>query len=394
MSSDRNTKTQENPSTSTTGDSNPSVLFSLADDEDAQLAQFDRYLETDGDAIPVSTMASLTGNADASTTVTSNSVSAPLELLTKAYPSYDQGAISAVLESCNNDIDATRRILNDSSQPIDSTQAAATPASSTAGATRSGEPDNSQSDAALAEYLQNREQLHAARRRAMRFGRPARLSNAAMQRLLSSLREIVVPALRAHFEELVLPDTRDESSALVYELHNVQVAALSLPTENVSVRAAADSCRVLVNVVSANLELEVGRWSYENLGFVPVKDTGSARASVHGLNIDIRLEPRESTHGPAVVAIIQCDVTVDGVVRFKIQGAAADWAYNAIAVLFKPWLVAYVKETVSDAVVRALSVHLRQLEIAAAADPSIVDLNSTVSAQPPHAPQHSVSATE
>lgn len=340
--------------------SNTSLGVTLKDDEEAQLADFERYMQADSDTVPtVSTVPSITP---------STTMQAQLDELTKAYPNYDRGALTAVLEACNGDISASRRMLDDALDSNTRTQQTFTQEAEQAEHASQTPAENTESDSMLAAHLQSQENLRASRRsqgtQPSRRREAIQLTPAVMQRVVSSLREIVVPALRAHFEELVLPDTRDESSGFVYELQRVQIAALSLPNDNVAVRPAVDGTGVLVNVVGANLELEVGRWSYEGRGLMPVQDSGRARASVHGLNVALRLKP-VWRHGETRLNIAECEVTVDGIVRFKTQGAAADWAYNAIAVLFKPWVVSYVKEAVSDAVVRVLAVHLRQLELAA-----------------------------
>ena len=189
-----------------------------------------------------------------------------------------------------------------------------------------------------------------------------------MDSVILTLREIVVPSLRAHFAELVLPDYRDDSASLVYSLSRLQVTALTLPSDNVAITPAANMQAIHVNVLNSHLELEVGHWSYENRGFVPVKDAGRASVSVHGLNIAMRLEPRWTHAGDTQIVIMECNVTVDGVVRLRTQGAAADWAYNAIAVVLKPIIVSYLKETVADAVTQALAVHLRQWTFASSLD--------------------------
>lgn len=377
--------------------SSTNVGFSLADDEDAQLGPSDRFTQSENEAIPTTSFACLS--------LDDNDPPGPLskdvDTLSSAYPSVDPGAISAVLIASDNDVATARRILDASAPMSSQMHLASLPKDSNTNPSENGGNDShTDSDATLAEFLQRQEQARAALIRSKRIGRTVRLERPEMERLVSSLREIVIPALRAHFEELVLPDTRDETGLLVYELQNVQVAALALPAENVTVCPGADSRHVLVNVVGSNLELEVGRWSYENSSFTRIKDAGRARASIHGLNVSIRLEPRMSDSQAISIDIAQCETTVDGIFRFKTQGAGADWAYNAIAVVFKPWVVSYVKETVSDAVVRALSVHLRQLEIASSFDqPSAAvvtdaEVTSSPSIQSTQNQNSPVSATE
>lgn len=352
------------------------LTVSLQDDEEAQLAHFDLFLQEDTN-LPSSNFAqtSDTSPRESSSFVTpvSNPTAIHVETLANEYPAYDRDSIAAVLSSCDGDLDAARHMLNEStpsstgsrrqaSRQLSNTRSPALNASRSA----NNQDADTSSDATLAMFLQRQEASVMSRRRRIDVVVP--LHDEAMTRFISSLREIVVPALKAHFAELVLPDSRETSGSFKYELRSLQVAALSLPADNVSVRPAADNRSVLVSVVDAHLELEVGHWSYETQTLVPISDSGRARATVHGLSVAIRLVPRRAHSGGTRIRIEQCDVTVDGVVRFKVQGAAADWAYNTIAMLFKPWVVSYVKDAVADAVEHALSVHLRQLEIASRLD--------------------------
>lgn len=253
------------------------------------------------------------------------------------YPHCDRDVLRSVLSSVQGDERAAVGLLRDSQAP-------------TAG------------DAELADRLQRREQRRADMGDVThtRNETVVPVNKGVMEQMVATLREIVVPALRAHFEELVLPDTRDESGGVEYELSEFQVSGLSLPPHNIVVKAAPDARSIRVNVVNIFLELEVGRWRYEGKGFVPLKDAGTARVTVHGMSVALTLEPRWSHAGGTKVVISDCTVTIDGVVRLKTQGAAADWAYNAIAVVLKPLVVSYVKEAVAVTVTKALAVHLSQ----------------------------------
>lgn len=364
-----------------------SMRPSLRPEEAAQLADFDRYMQQ-----TMSDLSPQTSSGHSSSTTTASPINnfsrtrsepsspaATLSALIRQYPMYDRDTIAAVLSACKGDRAAAIAMLNQSSRSTASSMFSSL-------VSRVTNSNFSRSDAELAARLQ---QLENARVRPRRLNIPVRLDAPVLRQLVASLREIVVPALRAHFEELIFPDTRDDTGSLVYELRSLQVAALTLPSENVSVRSAVDCTTVLVNVVNANLVLEVGHWSYEGRGFVPLRDSGRATVSVNGLNIALRLEARRMNSGNIRIVIPQSDVTIDGVVRFKTHGAAADWAYNAMAIVFKPWVVSYIKEAVSGAVVRALAVHLRQWELA-------TQLNASTSNAPPtqQASQPPVTASE
>lgn len=304
---------------SSTTNNNVTTPFSLDDDEDVELANFYMHVEPKDDA----------------TAADDNQEEAIAELH-KLFPTHDKETLSAVLVACNQNVSSARRTLQLSA-----------PQQTTAGTT----------DEALAEHLQQQEQqLEIDRLNIRRNKSNQKLCDVKMKHLISTLDEIVVPALKAHFEELKLPNytNNNETTGLLYELKNVQVSALTLAPHNVSIKPSIDNHQIFINILSANLELEIGHWKYQNrlLG-----DQGKARCSVHGLNINITVIPYSN-----IIHIGECDVSIDGVVKFKSRGAAADWAYNAFAVVCKPWLVAYVKDAVKNTVCKALNVLLTQIE--------------------------------
>lgn len=350
--------------------------FSVHDDDEAELANFDMYLNTH-DHTPSNQP---TGLPPPSST--------NLQLLQNSFPSHDVEALSAVLVACDDDMKSARRLLQHSN-----TKATPPPPSK--------DDTNTSSDLAIARYLQRQESILAKQRnREARADVPparAGVPPHVIQTTVNTLKEIVVPALRAHFSELVLPDTvQVESSvqgqdqgqtsaatAIEYELRNVQVAALTIPQENVSVRAAVDRRAIFLHVLVANVDLEVGSWRYRTR---VASDAGRARASLHSLHIDMTLT---ATGSSWQFDVESCEVSVDGPVRFKTLGAAADWAYNALAVVFKPLLVSYVKQSVADAVRKAFRGVLTQIQQEPAASSSEAD-RALSSAQP----SASVSASE
>lgn len=343
-------------------------------DESELLADFDRYMRAESDASPRAEAGRSSPAPGAPTPLDAAPPADPpadppvdppaLARLAARYAAFDRTALREVLASVGGDEAAAAALLE-----------GAAPATA--------------ADAALAAQLQRREARRAAPRH-RRNDAPVPLDRPVLQQVVSTLREIVVPALRAHFEELVIPNMRDNSGTVEYALEDFHVSALALPEHNITVKAAPDAQSIRVHVVNIFLELEVGRWSYEGKGLLPVKDAGTARVSVHGMSVEIRLEPRWAYSGGTRVVITACDVTVDGVVRFKTQGAAADWAYNAIAVVLKPLVVSYIKEAVADTVTAALAVHLREWAFSRTLD----DQNSRPAAAATNASQPPVTAAE
>lgn len=315
-------------------------------DGEALLADFDRFVLTDDSA-------SQPSNTSSRHVV--NHLADPLESLKTRYPTCDTDVLKGVLASCDNNEQAALQFLGDA-------------------------PETTVGDADLARRLQRRESRATLRHR--RNDAVVPVSTDIMEQMVSTLREIVVPALRAHFEELVLPDTCETSGNVIYALRDFQVSALCLPSENIAVKLSADGASVRINIVNVALELEVGTWSYESKGFVPVKDSGAACVTVHGLCVSIKLQPKWSYAGDTKMVIAGCDVTIDGVVRLKTRGAAANWAYNAMAVVLKPLVVSYIKEVVADNITKELASHLGQWSLTRSLD------QDTVSAPPPASSNH------
>lgn len=328
----------------------------LGSDEAALLADFDRYIQSD---VPLE-VAFPSHSSSQTTPPTSNPTSNALPPLPKPpsnaitalksrFSKTDYDSLSVALTACNGDVETATTLLIQSG------------ASCTDG------------DEQLARQLQRRESQNTTADsnvtpRHRRNNAPIPLSKSKTSQLVTTLREIVVPSLRAHFEDLSLPNTTESSSSFQYSFDKVQIINLSMPLDNVGIKPAADGQAIYINIVNIYLELEIGKWSYQSNGIVPVQDSGRARVSVHRMNISITLEPRWSHAGGTRIVITDCTVTVDGPARFKTYGAAADWAYNAIALVLKPFVVSYLKEAVADSVTEALGIHLRQLAFAYSLD--------------------------
>ena len=355
-------KSQESSDSPPQHDSQPQSTeqSALGSDEAALLADFDRYIQSD---VPLEVTFPLRSSSPTSpTTPTSTSTSTSnglpplpkppsnaITTLKSRFSKTDFDSLSAVLTACNGDIEAATTILIRSGATCTDT------------------------DEQIARQLQRRESQNtnadsSPTPRHRRNDAPIPLSKSKTLRLVTTLREIVVPSLRAHFEDLSLPNTTESSSSFQYSFDKVQIINLSMPLDNVGVKPAADGQAIYINIFNIYLELEIGKWSYQRNGIWPVKDSGRARVSVHRMNISLTLEPRWSHAGGTKIVITDCTVTVDGPARFKTYGAAADWAYNAIALILKPIVVSYLKEAVADSVTEALGIHLRQLAFAYSLD--------------------------
>ncbi|CAN8064174.1 unnamed protein product [Agarophyton chilense] len=325
----------------------PSARFTLHDDDElGHFVELDESHEYHATSCPVSPPApsAFSSQAHAAPSSADTDVHAALlKKLVARYPSLDLDALNSLLIACHDDIDAASALVDADSSV------------------------SSADDAALAASLQQRENRAVARRHRSN-GAFFALEQPQMENLVTTLRDIVVPALHAHFEELVLPDTNNQTASIAYSLKHLQVTALSLP--KVTVRPAPDRKFVFVNVLDAQLELHLGQWQYEGQGIVPIKDEGQAHFSVQGLNILLKLQPRWSYNGGSRIVVTDCQVTVDGVVRFKTYAAGANWAYNAVALVLKPLVLSYVKEAVADNVTRALSLYLREWSCSAPLDTS------------------------
>lgn len=337
-----------------------SLTMDPSTDEEAQLLEhFNRYMSAEDDASPDPTPDAAPEPANTPSPRASNPTSSsPLERLKTRYPNCDHDVLRDVLHSVEQDEEAATVLLGDS--PV------------------GNQSNHTQADGELALRLQRMETERHRRNDAI-----VPLRQESMRKMIATLREIVVPALRAHFQELVLPDKVETTGSVVYALKRSFVSALALPTDNIVVKAAPSGKAIMVNILNAFLEFEVEEWSYESKGYLSFKDSGQAKVVLHGLNVAIKLEPRWSYGGGTNVTVADCEVTVDGVVRFKTEGATATWAYNIMIMAFKPLVVSYIKEAIADTVTRALAVHLNQWAITRSLDEDsrpTLDTNATTQA--------------
>lgn len=185
---------------------------------------------------------------------------------------------------------------------------------------------------------------------------PPTLTPAMRQEVLSALKHVIVPSLHAHFEEITFGDYEEVQPGYVVTLQDVAVSALSLTPDSIKVRAVAGGFRV--NVVNVFLELEIGQWLYHSKSFFGFKDSGHARVIANGLSASAMLLPRLKNSSDIGISVGDVEVSIDGVFRLRTQGSAADWAYNAAAVLLKPLVVSYVKEAVREVIFNTLAAQL------------------------------------
>jgi hypothetical protein len=182
------------------------------------------------------------------------------------------------------------------------------------------------------------------------------LTPQARKEVLDALREVIVPSLRAHFDEIAFGDYAVDEPSYSFSLEQVAVSGLSLTTESIMVRAVSGGFRV--SVVNLFIELDIGRWQYHSRTLFGMKDGGAARVAINGLAAAAMLVPRSKTAGHISVDVGEVEVTIDGPCRLRAQGSTADWAYNAAAVILKPLVVAYVKDAVRDVLTSALAIQL------------------------------------
>lgn len=259
-----------------------------------------------------------------------------VDALAELFPEHPRAVLEAAIGAHPGDLDGAAAYLAMSGP--DALRIAPTPAE--------------ENDLQLARALQAAEN----RRRSLRpRHRPPSERN--LSGVAGVLRDIIVPALHAHFRELSFGDVSDTSGGIPYTLRDVRVVALSLPPENIIVRVVDGKLRV--QVVNMFLQLGVGRWSYEANAYLGIRDAGKMEASVNGLGAVAHLTPRESSRGSISATVGEVVVDVEGAVRVRAEGSGADWMYNAIAVVFKPLIVSYIKESVAELVQESLAGLLR-----------------------------------
>lgn len=190
---------------------------------------------------------------------------------------------------------------------------------------------------------------------------PARAATAPTAQSLASvvdvLRDIVVPSLHERFKQLAFADVSEEAGAVRYSLRDVRVVALALPADQIVVRVVDGGVRV--QLINMFLQIAVERWRYESTGFLSWSDAGALETSVAGLGATADLSVRQSAGGAVSLAVRDVSVAVEGAVRIRAQGTAADWAYNTMAAVCKPLIVSYVKETIEDQLRASLTDELR-----------------------------------
>lgn len=182
------------------------------------------------------------------------------------------------------------------------------------------------------------------------------LTPSARKEVLSGLQNVIVPSLRAHFDELTFGDYHVSNQSYNFSLQEVAVAALALREDAIHVRAVSGGFRV--NVLNVFLDLEIGQWMYQSHALFGIKDSGRARVLVNGLTASAILVPRASTETSVGVEVGDVEVVTEGTLRLRLYGTSADWAYNAAVVLLKPLVASYVNDAVRRVVETTLVAQL------------------------------------
>ncbi len=198
--------------------------------------------------------------------------------------------------------------------------------------------------------------LHASQERRARP--PFRPTTAVLSEAVAMVRDVVVPSVHQRLKSLSFSNvTQQPSPTMRYSLRDVGVVALSLPADNVTVRAGGGVIRV--HLVNMYVSISVGAFSYESTGLLPWNDTGALDASVAGLTAVATLRPGRTTSGAVALTVRDIRITVDGAVRVRTRGSSADWAYNTLAAMCKPFIVSYIKESVEQQLRTSLQNELR-----------------------------------
>lgn len=198
--------------------------------------------------------------------------------------------------------------------------------------------------------------LQAAQTRPTRI--PSRTPDSVLAEAVTMVRDIMVPAVHQRLKSLSFSNvTQQPSPTMRYSLRDVAVVALSLPSDNVTVRASAGVIRV--HLVNMFVSISAGSFSYESSGMLPWSETGALDASVAGLTAVATLRPGRTTSGAVALTVRDIRITVDGAVRVRVRGTSADWAYNTLAAMCKPFIVSYIKESVEAQLRTSLQNELR-----------------------------------
>lgn len=187
----------------------------------------------------------------------------------------------------------------------------------------------------------------AAASQSVRPRRPRPKLSVVGRRLVTKrLRAQVVPAIRGRF--FAGMEMRDHESERFW-LRGVEVLGVEMGGGEGGVVCGAVAGGWRVHVGGGVLDLDVGEWGMKKGGWMGWEDGGRARVTAAGVVAKVMLQP-VAVGSSVGLKVISVEVEVEGMFRLRCLGSAADWAYNAMAVLLKPLVLVYVKAAMCDVI--------------------------------------------
>lgn len=173
-------------------------------------------------------------------------------------------------------------------------------------------------------------------------------------RLIENLKDIAIPALKAHLDGLRFPDLCGETERVKYSLAGLVLDTIKLQPSNVDV-SVEEGRQVHVIARDVAISVDVDHWAYR-LRLPPIRDAGRAHFEVAGVAADVLLAVDQRT---GVLSVDRCSCSITGAISFRAADARLSWVYNTVAPMLKnacrPALEATLTHAIRDGLDQQLS---------------------------------------
>ena len=169
--------------------------------------------------------------------------------------------------------------------------------------------------------------------------------------VIANLKEIILPSLTSQITHVVIPDIEGRTERVKYNLSNLSITELTLPSEHVSIDLADD--QILITATNILLKVSVASWAYR-IRLPPLRDAGAATLSCANISVNVTLRPH-ADH----LKIERCEVVVPEV-SLRANEARLSWLYNSLAAVAKASIRKAVEAALQNVVRTALEEQLAQ----------------------------------
>lgn len=172
--------------------------------------------------------------------------------------------------------------------------------------------------------------------------------------LIANIKDIAIPALKAHLAGLRFPDLCAETDRVKYSLAGLVLDAIRLQPHHVAV-SVTEARQIHVVATDVAIAVDVEQWAYR-LRLPPIRDAGRAHFDFTGVNADVLLTMDEPTGS---LSVSNCTCNIAGAISFRAADARLSWLYNAVAPMVKnackPALEATLTHAIRDGLDQQLS---------------------------------------